>query len=258
MKSIVLVGLLLATPAFAHARLVNSDPAANAKIKSPGQIKLHFSESLEPAFSSASLTDAARNDRAGFQIGRQRYHHAAAADAQAGRLQGDMAQRRPGHPSPDRQLRLYSRPVILALSRGVYYAAAMLLFGEAAFGVLLRAKLPIVMPVRDWSLRWAALLMAGVAGCVWLGLAAAQMADMLNGRVLVEIVTATLFGQLFLVRLAATSGHGAPFAVLARRQDNGHAVSLGTGIARSQPAMPRLPVPLALRRSAQYWTRRIC
>lgn len=58
MKSIVLVGLLLATPAFAHARLVNSDPAANAKIKSPGQIKLHFSESLEPAFSSASLTDA--------------------------------------------------------------------------------------------------------------------------------------------------------------------------------------------------------
>jgi methionine-rich copper-binding protein CopC len=59
MKKIILLGLLLATPAFAHARLVSSDPAANAKVKPPGQIKLHFSESLEPAFSSASLIDAA-------------------------------------------------------------------------------------------------------------------------------------------------------------------------------------------------------
>jgi methionine-rich copper-binding protein CopC len=58
MKTMLLLGLLLATPAFAHARLVSSDPAANAKVKSPGQIKLHFSESLEPAFSAASLTDA--------------------------------------------------------------------------------------------------------------------------------------------------------------------------------------------------------
>ena len=60
MHRILLPGLLLlATPAFAHARLVSSDPAANARIKPPGQIKLLFSEKLEPAFSSASLTDAA-------------------------------------------------------------------------------------------------------------------------------------------------------------------------------------------------------
>ncbi|HVW73503.1 MAG TPA: copper resistance protein CopC [Rhizomicrobium sp.] len=58
MKKFLLLFLCLATPAFAHARLVNSDPAANAKVKSPGQIKLHFSESLEPAFSTASLIDA--------------------------------------------------------------------------------------------------------------------------------------------------------------------------------------------------------
>lgn len=58
MKRILLLGLLLATPAFAHARLVGSEPAANAKVKSPEQIKLHFSENLEPAFSSASLIDA--------------------------------------------------------------------------------------------------------------------------------------------------------------------------------------------------------
>ena len=59
MKRIILLGLFLATPAFAHARLTGSEPAANAKVKSPGQVKLHFSESLEPAFSSASLTDSA-------------------------------------------------------------------------------------------------------------------------------------------------------------------------------------------------------
>ena len=58
MKTILLLGLLVATPAFAHARLVGSDPAAGTKVKSPGQIKLHFSETLEPAFSSASLAEA--------------------------------------------------------------------------------------------------------------------------------------------------------------------------------------------------------
>jgi len=59
MHRILLPGLLLlATPAFAHARLVSSDPAANARIKPPGQIKLLFSEKLEPAFSSVEVSDA--------------------------------------------------------------------------------------------------------------------------------------------------------------------------------------------------------
>ena len=47
------------TPAFAHARLKSSDPAANASIKSPSLIRLVFSEDLEPAFSGAILSDAA-------------------------------------------------------------------------------------------------------------------------------------------------------------------------------------------------------
>ena len=93
--------------------------------------------------------------------------------------------------------------MIQALSRGVYYAALMLLFGDAAFGALLRTKLPVIMPLRHWWLRWTALLMALLAGCLWLGLAAAQMADTLNAQVLMATLTSTLFGQLFLVRLAA-------------------------------------------------------
>lgn len=50
---------LAALPAWAHARLASSDPKANASIKSPSLIKLVFSENLEPAFSGASLSDAA-------------------------------------------------------------------------------------------------------------------------------------------------------------------------------------------------------
>ncbi|HVW73504.1 MAG TPA: CopD family protein [Rhizomicrobium sp.] len=93
--------------------------------------------------------------------------------------------------------------MILALSRGVYFTATMLLFGDAAFGALMRARLPVIMPLRHWPLRWAALLMAWLAACLWLGLAAAQMAGVLNGPVLMETLTGTLFGQLFLARLAA-------------------------------------------------------
>jgi methionine-rich copper-binding protein CopC len=60
MKITIAAGLLLAAaPAFAHARLTDSTPAANAGVKSPGQIRLHFSETLEPAFSGAVLKDAA-------------------------------------------------------------------------------------------------------------------------------------------------------------------------------------------------------
>jgi methionine-rich copper-binding protein CopC len=48
---------VLALPAFAHAQLLKSAPAKNAKVTSPGQITLRFSEALEPAFSGALLLD---------------------------------------------------------------------------------------------------------------------------------------------------------------------------------------------------------
>ena len=59
MRKIVLAMLVVATPALAHARLTASDPPANAKVSAPRQITLTFSEQLEPAFSSATLTDQA-------------------------------------------------------------------------------------------------------------------------------------------------------------------------------------------------------
>ena len=62
MKTIMLAILLATTaaaPALAHAKLKSSDPAANASVKSPSLIRLVFSESLEPAFSGAVLSDAA-------------------------------------------------------------------------------------------------------------------------------------------------------------------------------------------------------
>jgi copper resistance protein C len=59
MKKILLLMLLAASPALAHAKLKSSDPAAGSRVKSPNMIRLVFAEPLEPAFSGAELRDAA-------------------------------------------------------------------------------------------------------------------------------------------------------------------------------------------------------
>jgi len=43
-------------PAFAHAALLQSDPAANSTVAAPKEIKLTFSEKLTPAFSGFELS----------------------------------------------------------------------------------------------------------------------------------------------------------------------------------------------------------
>lgn len=45
-----------AGPAFAHAKLVSSTPAAEATVDKPGKIVLTFSEKVMPAFTGAELT----------------------------------------------------------------------------------------------------------------------------------------------------------------------------------------------------------
>lgn len=49
------LAVALASPAFAHAHLVSSTPAANAKVSSPRTITLTFSERLVPGFSTFEL-----------------------------------------------------------------------------------------------------------------------------------------------------------------------------------------------------------
>ena len=97
---------------------------------------------------------------------------------------------------------------MLAVARGIYYAAAMLLFGGAAFEALLRAKLPVILPRRMPVLRWAAWGLALLTAMAWLALAARAMADRLDVPVIVQTATDTLFGQVFLLRLAALLGLG--------------------------------------------------
>jgi copper resistance protein C len=46
------VALLTAAPALAHAKLVGSNPAANAAVAAPRTISLTFSDKVVPAFSS--------------------------------------------------------------------------------------------------------------------------------------------------------------------------------------------------------------
>jgi len=108
-----------------------------------------------------------------------------------------------------------------AAFRGLYFVAVMILFGDLAFSALLRAKLPIILSPRNNALRWTALGVAAAAACAWLVTAAAQMAGMLDRQAVIETVTATLFGQIFLLRMLALCGaaralatrHGAKLAV---------------------------------------------
>jgi putative copper resistance protein D len=93
--------------------------------------------------------------------------------------------------------------VTLILARGVYFAAAMLLFGGAVFRALLRTRLKLDAPLR---LHRAILVVALASGCAWLMLAAGEMAGGLDMSVLAQTVTGTLFGQIFVLRLAALLG----------------------------------------------------
>jgi hypothetical protein len=55
--------LLAAGPAWAHAKLVSSTPAANASLRTaPGTITLTFNERLVPAFSKVELVMPAHNN----------------------------------------------------------------------------------------------------------------------------------------------------------------------------------------------------
>lgn len=95
---------------------------------------------------------------------------------------------------------------MIAMARGVYFAATLLLFGLSAFAFLLRARLPMILPLRDAPLRWVLLLTALVSGSAWLGLAAAAMADAMDSQAVMITATDTVFGQLFLARMAALLG----------------------------------------------------
>jgi putative copper export protein len=107
--------------------------------------------------------------------------------------------------------------VILAAARGLYYAATMLLFGDLAFSMLLRAKLPVIVSPTNMMMRWSALTVALTAACVWLVMAAIQMAAAFDTRAVIQTATATLFGQLFLVRMMALMALALALAFAAKR-----------------------------------------
>ena len=52
------VALLTASPAFAHVKLVDSNPAANSAVAPPRTISLTFDDKVVPAFSSFELVMA--------------------------------------------------------------------------------------------------------------------------------------------------------------------------------------------------------
>jgi len=116
--------------------------------------------------------------------------------------------------------------ILIALARGLYFIAVMLLFGGAVFGALLKARLAVIAPLPRRGL----VLLALMAGCVWFILATAQMAGALTQSAMLEAATATRFGQVFLVRLAALLG-----LFLACKHDK--AAALLAAVALALPAV---------------------
>ena len=61
LKTLALAGMFgvsgfLASPAFAHAALVQTNPAPNSTVASPKEIRLTFSEKITPAFSGFGVS----------------------------------------------------------------------------------------------------------------------------------------------------------------------------------------------------------
>jgi methionine-rich copper-binding protein CopC len=54
----LLLGCLLSPLAFAHAHLKTQTPAANATVAAPAELRLSFSEGIEPSFSQVTVTGA--------------------------------------------------------------------------------------------------------------------------------------------------------------------------------------------------------
>ncbi len=58
-RTLLLLALLAPAHAFAHAQLLKADPAVGATVPPPSQLTLHFSEGVEPAFTTVAVTSSA-------------------------------------------------------------------------------------------------------------------------------------------------------------------------------------------------------
>ena len=92
--------------------------------------------------------------------------------------------------------------LIFAITRWLNEAGLMALYGDAVLAHLLRGHFP-TLPRGGW--RRIAAPMVLITALLWLCLVAAQMAGdtgaMTNPAVLMQVVTQTLFGQVFVARL---------------------------------------------------------
>jgi putative copper export protein len=124
--------------------------------------------------------------------------------------------------------------VILVAARGLYFAAAMALFGEAAFAALLRKRLPIVAPAATTQLRWALLSLALLASGAWLVLAAADMAGTApDAAITAQVLRGTLFGAVFAARIVLLLA----LAVMLTCNSGARWIALASGLALVLPAI---------------------
>jgi copper transport protein len=230
-----LLGLLWVQRAAAHANLARAEPAPNALLaEAPREIRLWFTEPLEPAFSRITLrnsagevvtTPASQVDAVdAYQLFLPLetlpdglytvvWTNVSTADGHSTSgsfpfVIGSGAINAAATVSPPKE----DLDLTSALVRGLNLFSSTLLVGAIAFVLLvwpgagLRAQ-PTV-ELRLAAVSWVGWLSTGLAGALLLRLQASAAVQLpfaapLDNAVLEQVVTATRFGQLWSVRMAA-------------------------------------------------------
>lgn len=228
-----LLVLLLASPASAHASLLQSDPAPGAVLQGPPKtIALSFSEPVDASFGAVRVYDSesARVDRGGVETannvvrlrlpdlddgsyvvtwrvtsadshpvsGAFTFQIGAAGNATSPKVQG-LAQRLLNQESGDRVV-----GAVYGVTRWLLFAGLALLIGGAAFGVLVWAPARASARARRWAWGgWTAALVASVAGFLAYGPYAAGLGpgDAFQSGLLDETLN-TRLGEVVVVRVA--------------------------------------------------------
>jgi copper transport protein len=225
--------LLLASPAFAHASLLQSDPAPGAVLQqAPKVITLSFSEPVDASFGAVRVydSDSARLDRGGVETsnnvvklrlpdlddgsyvvtwrvtsadshpvsGAFTFQVGSAGNANSPKVQ-NLAQRLLSQEGGDRVV-----GAVYGATRWLLFAGLALLIGGAAFGVLVWPPARASARTRRWVWGgWTATMVASIAGFLAYGPYAAGLGpgEAFRSTLLDETLN-TRLGEIVVVRVA--------------------------------------------------------
>lgn len=244
----------LAVPVFAHASLLRSDPLPNATLdQAPAEIRLTFSEPLEPGYSRITLlnslgervsTSPASIDPADQHqlvlvpgelptgVYTAAWQALSAADGHT--TQGTLSfgvGTTPTAVAPSAAPEQV--PLINSLARALHLLSFTLALGVPAFIVWIwRPVVETAPPRRLTVLAWVGWLLLGLSGPVMAAMMANASLDTLTLNGIIDFLRTTTFGELWFARMLLWVAMGAA-VVLAKQEGWALAFFLGMGVLLS-------------------------